>query len=794
MQRLLVVCFVPLLLNACFHDESAVIVRTQQGIPHITSSTWLGLGYGYGYAYAQDNFCMLMKDVVRANGESARYLGSEGSIENDFLHKLYNEDSIIANDFISEISQQGQDVMEGFTDGMNRYLEETGADNLAQGDDGCRSAEWVRPLNQLDLAKVMRKVVLVPSSGSLAGLIALVDGPDNPLLTKTAPNTQKTTKPHQIDKTIPQLTIAADAIPLPRIEEIGSNVYGIGGDLTDSGQGLLLGNPHFPWNDSMRFYMAHLEMEGEYNVMGASLHGFPLINIGYNQDVAWSHAVSRGKRFTFHEVRLDPTNPMKYLYGDEIRDIETRTVSAEVPVGDGSFLTLEHTYYFTHYGPILDLSPLNPQLIGWPNVFGTVFAVQDVNLPNTRSLDTWRMMGAAKNIDELVEAGQHMGNPWTNTVAVDRNGEAFYGDLSATPHVTAALLNECVRGFAAPALTAAGFVTLDGSDPACEWGNDEDSQQEGILGFSQLPTLKTRDYALNSNDSHWLTNENMLLEGFSPILGDEQTEQILRSRLAHIQIRDRLSGEDGLGEGGFNNQNMREIMFGNRNYGAELITDAVVEICSPIADWSAYSSNPQRVAEACGILEGWDRKSELHSIGTHIFLEMWIALEQGGAFWAVPFDISQPVDTPNTLDVENPDIVERVKLALGYSVDRLLDAGVELNQPWGELQYSTRQGETIPIHGSIGFGFSVIKSDLIAGEGYSEINFGNSYIQVVGFNESDCPDTQALLAYSQSSDPESEHYADSTQLYSQKQWTDVPYCYDEILQSKIGEVITITKE
>ena len=121
MRRISALCFAPFLLTACFHDESAVIVRTEQGVPHISSSTWLGLGYGYGYAYAQDNFCMLMKDVVRANGESSRYLGTEGSIESDLLHKLYNQDSFIENEFIAGISQQGQDVTEGFTDGVNRY-------------------------------------------------------------------------------------------------------------------------------------------------------------------------------------------------------------------------------------------------------------------------------------------------------------------------------------------------------------------------------------------------------------------------------------------------------------------------------------------------------------------------------------------------------------------------------------------------------------------------------------------------------------------------------------------------
>ena len=62
---------------------SADIVWTEYGIPHVTAQDWGSLGYGYGYAYAQQNYCVVMKEYVRANGESARYLGDEGDLNAD---------------------------------------------------------------------------------------------------------------------------------------------------------------------------------------------------------------------------------------------------------------------------------------------------------------------------------------------------------------------------------------------------------------------------------------------------------------------------------------------------------------------------------------------------------------------------------------------------------------------------------------------------------------------------------------------------------------------------------------
>ena len=62
------------------------------------------------------------------------------------------------------------------------------------------------------------------------------------------------------------------------------------------------------------------------------------------------------------------------------------------------------------------------------------------------------------------------------------------------------------------------------------------------------------------------------------------------------------------------------------------------------------------------------------------------------------------------------------------------------------------------------------------GEGYANIRAGNSYIQAVSWDETECPDANAILTYSQSTDPVSAHYADATRLYSASGWIDMPFC------------------
>jgi acyl-homoserine-lactone acylase len=47
---------------------------------------------------------------------------------------------------------------------------------------------------------------------------------------------------------------------------------------------MLLGNPHFPWVGTSRFYQMHLTIPGQMDVMGASIGWVSVVQIGFNKD------------------------------------------------------------------------------------------------------------------------------------------------------------------------------------------------------------------------------------------------------------------------------------------------------------------------------------------------------------------------------------------------------------------------------------------------------------------------------------------------------------------------------
>lgn len=764
---------------------SADIVWTEFGVPHVSADDYGSLGYGAGYVYARENYCTVMRAYVAANGESARYFGSAGNLNEDLVMKLYNSDAAIARIIDEDLPDYIVDNLTGYAAGVNRYFNETGAANLAQGEEGCRDAPWVREVDLFDVVRLIHRTVLVGSASPLANFIVAA----NPELEMA----QVSVPPGMTGEQMLVASLSQEAFDegmgLPEVGALGSNAYAIGADASQSSAGLLFGNPHFPWQGQQRFFMFHLTLGDEYDVMGAALGGLPAPVIGFNRDVAWSHTVSTGDRFGFYELTLNPQNKLQYLYDGQYRDLEPRTVSTQRLNEDGSLETIEHTFYLSHFGPVVDLGALEDLLAGWPNVAGTVLAYRDANLENLRGLDQWVTMGKAKNLDEFKSALRSLGIPWVNTIAADRYGDAFYGDISVVPNVPASLAANCVRGLLQNAVTGFGFLTMDGSDPACEWESDE-GVVDGIFGYDSLPKLETREYGANANDSYWLSNPRQLLTGFPSIIGAEEIEQSVRTRHTFSQAERRIAGTDGLGEPGFNIDNLRTLSYQATNHAAALVLDAVLEVCQDPFPGQPADPLPVFFA-ACEVLENWDGSHRIDSTGGHVFYEFWRELRGRAldALWSVPFDPADPVNTPRDLNIADTDVRNAVADAITLAAITLQDAGIALDAPWGEVQFDERNGVRIPIHGGSGsMMFSVITSNLVDGQGYADIRHGNSYMQAVTWDESDCPQAFNIITYSQSTDPASPHYSDMTELYSSSGWIDAAFCAADVEAAQINRM------
>ena len=788
---------------------SLTITAPKSPAPNTAYHTWLlrnwgSLGYGHGYVFAQDNYCVLMEEVIRASGQSLEQLGvANGSEQTDFIFSLINNnsDGQLHEKYISKQPAYVQELVEGYVAGFNRFLEETGVENLAEGEPNCRNASWVREITAVDLWKYFRRIQLQGSTDQGIVRQAILDaaGPDS-----------ATTPSRPVNN-----LAAADLASLVN-PDLGSNAVALGRDATQTGTGMLLGNPHQPWRGVGSFYQVHLTIPGEYDAMGAALKGFPKIAIGFNKDLAWTHTVSLASRFTLFELTLNPENPLQYEVDGEMKDIIPETISIKVTLEDGTVETREHTFYHWEYGLIVNLksaaAAIDPGFAalfdGWPTSAGTVYALRDANIDNLRGIDMWVKIGQSQTIQQLTEALALIGNPLFHTLAADRNGDMFYGEISAIPNVTQSQLDnpDCVSAVnkLVANLTNDAIIALNGSLSECQWGNDSDAPEgSGLFGYESLPKILDTTYAANSNDSYWLSNPDQPLEGFPPLMGFigyEGQQQNLRTQITHSMVKERLNGTDGFDASPlFTLDSLQQLMYSNRVWGAELILDDVLSICVGI---TSPTSEQQLALDGCAQLAAWDRKTNVDSVGAQVFTELWKALQSGGSpfvnalideeFWASDFDPGQALRTPTNIDTTVTANQVRVISALAKAVAALNNAGVALDAPWGEVQVFPRNGVDIPIHGGSGTAgvFGAISSGLSEG-GYRTIGGGNSYIQTVTWDESDCPIAEGIITHSQSINPASPHYADQSELYSMKGWVSFPFCKEDINAAALAESYTL---
>jgi acyl-homoserine-lactone acylase len=747
---------------------SAEIRWTSYGIPHILADDIGSGSFGVGYAFASQNACILADSIVKARGERAKYFGPGGNNSNVISDLFYKAMDTIqqAEDSFDTLDANGKAVMLGYTAGYNKYLSDHGLENFP-----C-DTRWIKPITVTDY------ITTTAVSRVLQAFMSYSFYAQPPATSSSKLDSGKTSIPNLAS--IPDFSDMKNA----------SNAWALGRDMTEDGTGMLLGNPHYPWQGTNRFWGSHLTIPGVMNVYGTSLMGSSRTAIGFTPYVAWTHTVTTSQHHTYYRLQLKPGSPTTYIYDEEEIEMTARTVSVEVLQPDGSLETVTHTFYFSHFGPMISVP------ISWGDDYAWTLRSASENM---RGSQERQGMFTAKNMEEFKQAiAAHQAVNFVNTIAVDKYGEAWYADTGAVPNVTQAMLDDGC----ALAIFGSNPQYLDGTRSECEWEVDPDAAVPGNVPFKNIPQFNTTDYVANSNNSYWLTNvEQPITLGIpNRLWGSEESNIGLRPRMSLKMIKD-AAGPDGK----FSWEEFQAVLFNDRVLGAELLLDDLVDLCQ--ANDLTLSDE---VNEACDVLAGWDGTSTVASVGAHIFREFMRYAPSTSDLYLNQFDVNDPANTPNTLNTANADDILE---ALQEAVDRILGAGVPLDSPLGDIQFTWKKGVKIPIHGGGGREgtFNVVGGGSLTGgtllpdqgelggkpsssfqdqQGYL-INNGSSWMMLVEYT-TEGPRAKGLISYSQSTDRASEHYDDQTYLFSQSNWRDLLWTEEDILSDPNLRIEIIT--
>ncbi|QPF71548.1 hypothetical protein G8A07_00500 [Roseateles sp. DAIF2] len=760
---------------------------TSYGVPHVKAANFKGLGYGYGYAFATDHVCLFAQELVTMRGERSKffgaadakgvpvtYLGQSGTVTpnlaSDFFYKLYMTPAQAAA-MKAAAGQETRDLVSGFVAGYNRYLRDQGANGLPND---CKGAPWVRPMTEEELYWRFSQAAMTGSSMAFINAV----GSAQPPVVKTAallPGAKA------LQKKSTQLALLNS--PLIRATDvlfehaIGSNGYGLGKGVTQSGTGIVMGNPHFPWWGALRLHQLHLTIPGQFDVMGATLLGAPVPLIGFNKDVAWTHTFSTDNRFTLFQLKLDPADPTRYQVDGAYKAMSKTALSVEVLQPDGTLATQQRTLYGTDFGPLLS----DGSTFAWSSA--AAFAIRDANYTNYKLIDQVILNAKATSADSLRQnLATHSALPWVNTMAADKGGKALFANYSVAANVSDAQLASCVNSPTAQFLLATrGQVLMDGSKSSCNWS--------GAIGAAERPYVLRDDYVVNANDSHWLPNEQVRLSKHPKIIATgpnaEGMPQGERTRMGIVQVQDRMSGADGLAGTGFTVANLQQVYAKSRFYKAEIWLDEFLaaNCAGKPAPIKAKDKNgvDTDITRACGVLAIWKKTEGLTDPGALLFRNFYESAGElkESAYWRVAFDPADPVRTPRGF---NTAANAKALTALADAVQLMNKAGIALEEVNARKQVIVRDSAPIPLPGGR-YTFNNVRGELSNGL-YGDPVYGNSYMQFVTF-DANGPVAEGLLTYSQSSHILSPQFSDQTKLYSDiflkgAKWAKLPFSEAEI--------------
>lgn len=775
----------------------AEIRRTDDGVPHVVASNWTSAMFGQGYASAEDDTCTLPDQILRVEGRRASTFGAGDDGENvasDFAWRAIGIGARAARDYDDERDDVKTSV-DAFTAGWNRYLQVGGADGATGW---CAGASWLVPVEPRQVYAYVRSIALLASSADLVEYLGSAQPPTVP----AAPASLRTPTP-TAEGTLASMRPVGE-------HAIGSNAWGIGSDRSAGGGGMLLANPHFPWEGPLRFWEVELIVPGELDLYGAQLVGLPGVSIGFTDQFAWSHTVSAGHRFTAYTLDLVPGQPTAYRYDGSARSMTSRDETVEVRQPDGTMSTVTRTLWASEYGPILALPGL-----GWTGTLAVTY--RDANLDNRAFVRQMLDIDQARSLDEVIEVHRRdQGTAWVNTVAVGVDGQAWYADLAATPALSEAALEAYQASLehvgVASIAAGLGFVVLNGSRSLNQWIDDPGARQPGLIAFDHLPQVERRDHVFNANGSFWLSNADHPLTGdFGPLVGAGATAQSPRTRQNARLLADLSATGPSGPDGRFDLDELRAVALANGGFVADELRAAVVERCrattavevparAAIGGSAAGPGGTVDLRTACDVLDHWDGRSDLSSRGAALWRELVSSyrpddLEVAGALWARPFDPGDPVGTPSGLAPAPAAGPDPVLVRLGQAIQDLEAAGVALDAALGDVQHASLVGGTVAVHGgsdlegvmnvvswspvpgtdgpvstrppAIGGGSSL-------GPGGYGVNSGTSFLLAVDLT-SGGPHAVALLAYAPRDDPSGAATRAALDAFASKSWRTVVF-------------------
>lgn len=682
--------------------ENVTIIRDDFGVPHIYGKTDADAVFGLLYAQCEDDFNRVEQNYIWAIGRLAEIEGKEALYSDLRANMFMSKEEAVAN--YEKSPDWLKKLCDAFADGINYYL-------------------YTHP--EVKPKLITRFEPWMPmyfSEGSIGGDIERI-------------STDKIRAFYEEGVVFRKVQEAEIKKRNEELEPQGSNGIAISGKLTQSGNAMLLINPH------TSFYFrgeVHVISEEGLNAYGAVTWGQFFVYQGFNEKTGWMHTSTYTDVMDeFVEVIEEKDKKLFYVYGEELRPVIQKDIVLKYKDEEG---IKEKTFavYRTHHGPIthkINKSPVASAMMWEP----------------AKALEQSYIRTKQKDYSGFRKMMDIRTNSSNNTVYADADGNIAYFHGNFVP------VRDTIFDFSQP---------VDGSNPKTDWKGLH-AVDENIL-------------VLNPKNG-WIQNCNS-----TPFT----------AALENSPKRENYPKYMSVDHENFRGVHAIELLRDRSGYAIDsLISLAYDSYLPSFAELipglvSAYDQSETKMPELAGaihILRNWDYRTSEESVAmtlAHFYGTLY------GKKGIRPAPMSD-MELMSYFGSESP-LEERLSIFKEVVLQLESDFG-NWNIPWGEVnRYQRLNGDIRQAFDdnkpSIPIGFASGRWGALAAYGARYNNNtkklygtrGNSFVAVVEFG----PKVRAktILAGGQSGNPKSPHFDDQTIPYAKVKFKEAAYYKEDVLK------------
>ncbi len=348
-----------------------VVYRDTWGVPHIYAPTIEAGLYAMGWAQARDRPEELLKNYLRAIGESARFEGPAG-IQSDTVSHLWDNYGTSKRHF-DEIRPALREHVRAYVKGVNDFYAAHPAD----------VPSWwgERRVDEYMVVAFFRYFLYGWSIGQVFDDLQ-----------------------------------AGGIRPGFDQEPRGSNQWAVSPGRSAEQAAILYIDPHLSWWGTSRFWEFRIHA-GELHGSGFTLPGCPYIGLGHNADVAWAMTTGGPDTADVYELTLKEDDPTQYRYDGQWRTLSRREVTLEVKGIGPRKITL----WSSHHGPIVAMRG------------GKAYAAAMAYAEEVQLAEAWYELNMARDYSGVVKALSLRQLFPQNVMVADTSGNIYYQRTGRVP-------------------------------------------------------------------------------------------------------------------------------------------------------------------------------------------------------------------------------------------------------------------------------------------------------------------------------------------------------------------------